>query len=187
MTASKAKGTRIPTALVLALVGAMLSVGGVAIYAALNAPPPRPEQTVSTELDLSTPERAAESFLDAWRKRDHAGARAASVGAMLTEVEAREARDTHLTAEERDLKRQIWDQLAEDRLRLVLNESLRLDPDEGREALALGGVARGRFLGEEYEREVSFELVEIEDGWRVRSMELGAILSDAPDFLRLEE
>ena len=52
--------------------------------------------------------------------------------------------------------------------------------------LALFGRAVGRFVGQPYEREVSFEVVEQGSGYRVRSMELGRILSETPEILDVE-
>ena len=165
----------------------MLCVGAIGIWWATSAPTEPEAAPITTRIDLSTAERAAESFLDAWRKRDHSGARSAAVGEAQAAVDAREARDRALSGSERQLNAQLWDELARDRLRLLLNESNVLDAPHGGEALELLGVAQGRFMGDEYQREVRFELERQDEDWHVRVMELGEILSDTPAFLRLEE
>jgi hypothetical protein len=120
-----------------------------------------------------TPEAAAESYLDAYRRREHATAIELSIGEARADAEAREARDARATPEERAAKAQLWDRMAAPRLRFVV---------ESREARAdgrlyLAGRAEGRFLEQPYVRRVAFELAPEADAWRVARMELGAIVA----------
>ena len=67
-----------------------------------------------------TPEAAAESFLDAYRRREHATALALSVGDAHAQASARMERDERATPEERAAKEQLWDKMAAPRLRFVV-------------------------------------------------------------------
>lgn len=134
-------------------------------------------------VDDSSPEDAAESFLDAWRKREHTVAAALSVGEARAMVDARAATDDAMTPSERDLKAQVWDAMADSRLELFLNESEELEA--GR--LRLSGIASGDFLGHPYERTMQYILTPTDEGWRVAAVEFGEILSDVPDVLQLED
>jgi len=127
------------------------------------------------DVDMSSPERAAETFLDAWRKRDHRAALAASTGRARESVADRQRRDRELSAAERGLKEQVWDAMAAARLALRIEESQ--DLDDG--AISLRGTAEGEFLGERYVREVSFTVAPDEERWLVRDFEFGAILEGA--------
>lgn len=174
---------RIPTPLVLALASGMVSVGVLA-FALSNTTPTEdvPDALPGVMVDDSTPERAAESFLDAWRKRAHQTARDLTVGEARAMVDERAAADEALSESERDLKRQVWDAMAASRLSLYLNESENLEG--GR--LRLSGTAEGEFLERPYERAMDYVMSETSEGWRVESVAFGEILSDVPDVLRLE-
>ena len=184
------KPKRVSTPLVLTVASAMVCVGLLGFLwnrrAAEPTHAPTPNE-IEVLVDTSTPERAAESFLDAWRKRAHDVAAELTEGVAHEAVEDRRRRDEALSPEERDLKRQLWDAMASDRLRLRLDESERLDGSEGLDdGLALRGVAEGTFLDRPYERRMELVLVERDDGWRVRSFSFGEILTELPPSLREE-
>ncbi len=174
---------RIPTPVVLAAASAMVCVGVIGYWLATRAPTPEPASRGPNDLvvDGSSPERAAESFLDAWRKRAHGAARELSVGSAREAVEDREQRDEHMSADERAVKEQVWDAMATSRLGLQIAESENLD--DGR--IVLRGTAEGTFLERPYAREVAFVLRPVEDQWRVEQIDFGEILSDVPDGLDL--
>ncbi|MCB9614667.1 MAG: hypothetical protein H6721_09540 [Sandaracinus sp.] len=176
-----AKTKKLSTPVVLALASLMICVGLLGFLWNRTVPAPTAPTPDATDLlvDTSTPERTAESFLDAWRKRAHELAEEMSEGVAREAVITRRRRDEALSPEERDLKRQLWDSLAADRLQLRLNESERLEDD----ALALRGIAEGTFLDRPYERRMEIVVVEREGGWKVRSFAFGEILSDVPSAL----
>jgi hypothetical protein len=181
-----AERRRIPTVVVLAAASAMVSIGVVGFFAATRSGEPSSDEhpTGPNEIpvDTRTPEAAAESFLDAWRKREHRICRDLSVGEALEAVLLREEEDATLTAEERALKEQVWDTMASERLRLELIESETLSA--GR--LVLRGNMTGEFLGRPYVRAVQFTMEKVGEDWMVARMDLGEILSDVPDFLDVE-
>ncbi len=127
------------------------------------------------EVDMSTPERAAETFLDAWRKRDHRAALAASTGIARETVTARQRRDRQLSEAERALKEQVWDAMAAARLALMIEVSEDLEGG----GIHLRGTAEGEFLAEAYVREVRFTVMPDGDRWLVADFEFGAILQGA--------
>ena len=170
---------RIPTPLVLAIASAMICVGVAAYWASRQPDTPLDAPTSRVLVDDSTPERAAESFLDAWRKREHDVAAALAIGEAKAAVEARRAADLALSKEERAIKRQLWDAMASTRLSLVPTLSTELDDAH----VALETVARGRFLGKPYERAIDFDVEKSDDRWRVARMELGPHLTDQADVL----
>ncbi len=178
-------GPRISTPVVLAMVSGMVCIGVVG-FVLSGEPEPEPEEPSGPSgvvVDTTTPERTAESFLDAWRKRDHTVAARLSSGEALVEVEARRRRDDDLTDHERELKAQVWDAMARERLRLFLHEAENLEG--GR--IRLSGHAKGRFLGSDYEREVHFVVHPADEGWRVEQFVAGEIVSDTPGVLQLDE
>lgn len=178
------KEDKLPTPLVLALASAMVCVGVVAVVISRSGPAETAEERASrVAVNDRTAEAAAESFLDAWRKREHDVARRLSMENALRRVEARRQSDENLSDQERDLQRQVWDAMAATRLQLFLRESRNLP--QGR--LALAGVAEGEFLEQAYQREVEFVMVETAQGWRVAEVAFGEILSDMPAALRFED
>lgn len=173
---------RLPIPIVLALSSAMVSVGVLALVLAFAGSDDRAEVDAPASSDDGEPRVVAENFLDAWRKRDHDGALALATGTAAEKVRERRQADARLSDEDRSVKEQLWDPMASERLTLEVD---REEPIEG--GLALFGRAVGRFVGRPYEREVTFELVEEGSGYRVRSMELGRILSETPEILDVEE
>jgi hypothetical protein len=173
---------RLPIPIVLALASAMVSVGVLATVLALAG---TPESTgaaaTATSSDDTEPRLVAEDFLDAWRRRDHERALAIATGEAAQAVRERRDADSRLPDEDRSVKEQLWDPMASERLALEID---REDLREG--GLALSGRAVGTFVGRPYEREVAFELVREGERYRVGRMELGAILTETPDFLEIE-
>ncbi len=172
---------RLSTPVVLALASGMISVGVVAVMATGSNGEVEAEAPASPHeipVDTRTPEAAAETFLDAWRKRDHVLCRDLAVDGALEAVIFRQEEDAALTQEERAVKSQVWDTMATSRLELQISES---EDIEG--GIILRGAAVGDFLGRPYEREVEFTMVQVGDDWKVSRMGLGDILSDMPDFL----
>jgi len=180
--AATREGRRIPTPIVLATTSAMVCIGVIAYWvASASAPEPTREMRGPNDVivDGTTPEQAAESFLDAWRKRAHDAARTLSTGAAREAVEQRAADDSHLSPDEREIKERVWDQMATTRLALRIAES----EDLGEDRVVLRGTAEGTFLERPYAREVQFEVTRIEGQWRVAQVGFGEILSDMPDVL----
>lgn len=177
-------GAKIPTPLVLTLASAMVCVGLVAAFGGPlfgveetrgDAPEP-----ASVEVDTSTAERAAESFLDAWRKREHALALELSVGAAHEAAESRLDADLELNEEDQRI-RAVWDSLAQTRLTLRIEVAEDIETDR----VLLQTVAQGRFLDRPYEREIIFIVKRIGDDWRVEDMQLGRNLTESPDVLTM--
>lgn len=181
---SEKKEDRIPGPLVLALASGMICIGVVAVIISQSGPAETAEERASrVAVSDGTAEAAAESFLDAWRKREHDVARRLSMEEARARVEERERSDASLSDQERDLQRQVWDAMAATRLQLFLRESRNLP----RGRVALSGVAEGEFLEQAYQREVEFVMVETTGGWRVANVMFGEILSDMPAALRFED
>lgn len=166
---------RLPTPLVLALVSAMVCAGLVGMLWNVGSEPAIDVDELPTPVDVDdrTAEAAAESFLDAWRKRDHAVAEALAIGQALDQVRSRRERDD--VAADPQLER-IWDQMAAERLEFAVDTAENMNGDGD---LRLIGVANGTFLKQPYAREVAFEMHETPDGWRVRSITFGDILEGA--------
>lgn len=184
--ARRRRQRRISGPIVLALASAMVCVGVAAVWLSRNGPEPSAHQAVAPDggvrVDTSTPERAAETFLDAWRKRRHEAALAVCTGAARRKVEARQARDRRLDEHERALKEQVWDRMARESLKLEVRESRKLPA--GR--LLLAGEAVGEFLDHPYRREVTFVLEPQGERWKVADVEFGEILSEMPDLLEVD-
>lgn len=166
---------RIPTPLVLVLSGTMLVIGALAFLSPhLGGEAGEPEEdtpgSTRPPVDVrdGTPEAVAETFLDAWRKRDYEVAMALSVARAAASVEARRRREQAMTAEEREGAAQLWNTMAEHRLTLEIHDRQAPDADH----VVLAAVARGRFLNQEYANAVRFELRrDAQRGWKVEAMD----------------
>ncbi len=175
---------RIPTPIVLAVASAMVSIGVVAYFAARQANTPPTEHTDKGDVlvDTTTPERVAETFLDAWRKREHTVAAHVSIGRAHDLVIGRQEQDLRMSREEKQLKKQVWDALAKGRLAFHIDRSENLA--HGR--IQLEGVAVGEFVGKPYRRQMQFVVAPGEHGhWLVADMRFGEILSRTPDVLEI--
>lgn len=177
---------RLSTPLVLALTSGMVCVG-IAGFAIGTGGEPEPENEAPTPgevlVDPSTPERVAESFLDAWRKREHDAALAIALDPARQRVLERRERDAAMTPHERELKQQVWDQMAADRLRLLIDAS-ELHEDG---TMGLSGLATGTFLGRPYEREMFFTVAPDGARWKVVDFDFGDILTEPPRLPSSEE
>ena len=127
---------RIPTPLVLVLSGTMLVIGALAFLSPhLGGEAGEPEEdtpgSTRPPVDVrdGTPEAVAETFLDAWRKRDYEVAMALSVARAAASVEARRRREQAMTAEEREGAAQLWNTMAEHRLTLEIHDRQAPDAD----------------------------------------------------------
>ena len=180
------KSTRkVNGALVLGAASAMVAIGVVALTNTGDEPAPVAPPSIQRALiDQSTPERAAESFLDAWRKRDHESALELTEGEAHEAVLARQARDMRLTEHERELKAQVWDAMAQNRLRLMIDEAEELEGNR----LRITGTAEGDFLGSPYVRQVEMITRAHPGGMNVvEAFAFGEILSELPGELHLED
>ena len=178
MTKGSKKTWQIPAPLVWGLAISMIAIGLLAasgLFQAEDSGSDNGQPGGVAELDLSMPERAAESFLDAWRKRDHRSALTASVGQARELVRARQRRDESLTEDERAIKAQVWDMMAAARLGLLISSS----EDLADGSIRLVGTAEGEFLAERYVREVNFVVAPEGERWMVREFEFGEILEGA--------
>jgi len=173
------RGKRLSTALVLSASSAMVCVGVVAFLWSSSVDDAQPAEThdpSAVSVITETPEDAAESFLDAWRKRDHEIAKQLSVGPAHETVVAREAGDEGLDEETRSIVK-VWNDMARDRLEFVPDESANLEDGK----LLIAGQAQGEFLGRPYERRIRFVLVHTEAGYRVHDMQLGPRVGEVVD------
>ncbi len=174
---------RVPTPVVLAIASGMLCVGVVAVIVSRGESEPEVEDwrraPSDMTIDTRTPEATAETFLDAWRRREHGVAAHISIGQAHEAVLARQRDDESLDSEEHDIKEQVWDEMAAERLHLFISES----ETRGEKQVTLRGTARGEFLGRPYEREIEFVVERVAGEWKVERMGLGEILSETPDFL----
>ncbi len=165
---------RIPTPLVLVLSGTMLAIGAAAFLSPRFSDGAEPEEelpgAVRPEVDVrrGTPEAVAETFLDAWRKRDYEVAMVLSVARAAAEVEARRRRESAMTEQERETAAMLRNTMAEHRLTLEIHEREAPDSDH----VILAAVARGHFLNQDYANAVRFELRRDTDGeWKVEAMD----------------
>lgn len=179
------RGLRIPTPWALATVSGMVSIGAVVFVLWRTGPgpgAPGPTRPMEARVDVTTPERAAESFLHAWYARDHDAALGMARGPAREAVIERQAADERAPADDRGLKRGVWDAMARARFALRIRETESFE--DGR--VAVRGIAEGELLGGDYRRGVSFLLArENDDRWVVERMDLGDIPSEPSDRSRV--
>ena len=175
---------RISTPLVLAAASAMLAVAGV-VYVGLTDDSEDetdlgPEGPAELHVDDSTPESAAESFYDAWRRRRWSVASELSRGDARRAVLQKQAADEELPHEERIVAERSWEALARSPLTLALDQV----DIHGDDRFTLSGVAEYQLVGRPYRREVGFDVEGTEEGYRVTAMRLGEVLPELPEILR---
>jgi hypothetical protein len=174
---------RISTPLVLAAASAMLAVAAV-VFSSVQGEGAETEhaggEADAFTVDDSSPERVAESFYDAWRRRRWAQAEQISVGRARAQVLDKRARDQALPREERIVAERTWDALARAPLTLLLDEAEML----GDERYRLHGTAEYQFVGHPYRRRVEFLIEPDGDAYRVAEMELGEVLTELPELFR---
>ncbi|MCB9591864.1 MAG: hypothetical protein H6719_03935 [Sandaracinaceae bacterium] len=173
---------RLSTPAVLAAASAMLAVAAVVVLSQRgDAPEPlEPEAPSALHIDDNTPEAAAESFYDAWRRRNWEAARALSVGAASDSVHQKQAADEALNHEERVLAERGWEALASAPLTLSIDQ---VDID-GDDRFSLRAVAAYDFVGTPYRRRVVMHVQGTPEGYRVSEMELGDVLTELPPMFR---
>lgn len=160
---------------------ALISAGVVGYLAIRQASPGEAaaeEAERALSRDTATPERAAEAFLDAWRKRDLDRAAALSRGVAREAVLRRKSSAEEFGPEAADLQK-TWETLAESRLTLHVQESETLPGGK----LALRGTAEGEFLARPYRRLMEFLLSKDGERWLVDEMNPGEILTETPPLL----
>ena len=180
---------RFSTPVVLAMSSTMIFVGVVAYVVARTPGQVRQERVAratraALHTDDRTPEAAAESFLDAWRRRAWREADALAVGEARARVATKREADAAVGPEQRAQAAQVWDALASAPLEVLFERS------EEREAgqWLLSGVAAYDFVGQPYRREVEFLVapVRADDGttrYRVARMVPGRVTTPLPDVL----
>ena len=170
--AERAGRKRLTLPVGLAIASGVVSIAAIVLYQVLggNAPVESTHDAPivvprDVAVDQSTPERAAESWLDAWRTRSHELALRLSSGVAREKVAARRTREEQMTPEDRALGEAVWKQLADTRLRLHINESENLPG--GR--LMLRGRAVGEWMGRPYVRRMEFAMEKRGDAWFVNT------------------
>jgi hypothetical protein len=181
-SAKRKKERQVSAPLVLALASAMLAV---AVVVWVGTGPSRDEDVAPApapfaRIDDSTPERVAEGFYDAWRRRRWAQALEVSVGTARAEVVRKQERDADLDPEERVVVERMWDALARAPLTLALDEAEMLPADR----LRLRGTAEYTLVDRPYRRRVEFVVAPENGRYRVAEMRLGEVLTELPDMFR---
>ncbi len=189
---TKARGVRIPTPLVVSLGLSMVTVGVIAVVGSRLLAKGREDRRevtddggvtgpLAVQVDVESAAGAAETFLDAWRKHNHAVGLEVSAGNARDQVEDRQRREASLDPRDQEMQR-VWNELAGSRLRVsVVSQESR--PED---RLVLTTRARGTFLERPYEREFTFHVARTERGWVVEDMIPGAVLSEQPSILDVE-
>lgn len=176
---------KVSTPLVLAIASGMLVIGlipmlmsgsgGATPHIDADAGP----DFVALVIDDRTPERAAESYLDAWRRRAWDQAELVAIGDARARAAEKREMDAEVDPVDRAMARDTWARLAGAPLEVEFTRSEALAGG----GLMLHGIASYQFMNEPYCREVTW-IVRLEgDLWRVESMELGAILTVIPEIL----
>lgn len=179
--------SRIPTPVVLASSSAMIVTGALAWWVSRAPEQERIERVQRTaratapRIDDRTPEAAAESFLDAWRRRAWDEAERLSVGEARARVAQKRAAEAELEPEDREMARRLWEAMASAPLRVSFLQS---DDLGGR--FALRGVAAYDFVGRPYRRHMEWLVVRQGDVYRVERMVHGRVITPLPDLLDLE-
>jgi hypothetical protein len=167
--------------LVLAAASAMIAIGVVVLFSLRSEEEPGESGgPLAFTIDDSTPERAAESFYDAWRRRRWDSALEVSVGAARHDVLQKQARDAELPREERVVAERMWDALARAPLTMALDEAEMLSGDR----YVLRGTAEYDFVNRPYRRRVELVVQPSPDGYRVSDMRLGEVLTELPPMFQ---
>ena len=179
-----AEEPRISGPLVLAGASTMLAIAFL-VFMGLSAEdeealPDDPEGPAELHVDDQTPEAAAQSFYDAWRRRRWAAAADLSRGDARHAVMEKQASDEALPHDERIVAERGWEALAHSPLTLALDEVNILEDDH----FSLSGIAEYQLVGQPYRRRVEFDVEGTADGYRVSEMRLGDVLTELPEILR---
>jgi hypothetical protein len=179
------KDRKLSTPLVLAVASAMVTIGIVALYA-IDVPAEMAEEQAQREeyaalvIDDRTPERVAQSYLDAWRRRAWDQAASISIGEAHERAVTKQAMDQNVQHEDRVMAREVWERLAGAPLVVDFQRAESLDSVGG---LYLHGVASYDFMNEPYRREVSWVVRPEGSLFRVERMENGRVLTAIPAIL----
>lgn len=178
---------RVSTPVVLATASTMLAIGLIAMVSmsgrsgaggAIHAD--AGPDFVALVIDDRTPERAAESYLDAWRRRAWDQAELVAIGEARARAAEKRAADAEIDPVDRAMARDVWARLAGAPLEVQFTQS---DVLEGG-GLLLHGIASYEFMNEPYRREMSWVVRPEGELWRVESMEAGDVLTEIPEILR---
>lgn len=180
-----ANGKKISTPFVLAASSGMVAIGLAALFA-IEAPAEVAEdeaaraEVAALVIDDRTPERVAESYLDAWRRRAWDQAASISIGEAHERALEKQALDLDVRHEDRVMAREVWERLASAPLEVDFQAAERLDDQGG---LYLHGVAAYTFMNQPYRREVSWVVRPEGELFRVERMENGRVLTSIPTLL----
>jgi len=179
------KKSRISTPVVLTVASSMLVIGGIGFFYAGDGGPTRddeslPSDYVALSIDDTTPERVAESFLDAWRRRAWDQAASISIGEAHEAVLTKQASDDEVDSTDRAMARQVWDRLAGAPLEVEFVRSDRTAAG----GFELHGIASYDFMNAPYRRQMNWIVRPEGELWRVEVMETGEVLTEIPDLLR---
>jgi hypothetical protein len=178
---------RVSTPVVLSAASGMLAVGVIAFATisgggggAAGGHADAGPDFVALVIDDRTPERVAESYLDAWRRRAWDQAESIAIGEARERAAEKRATDADIDPVDRVMARDVWARLAGAPLEVEFSQLDRLE-DGG---LLLRGIASYEFMSEPYRREMSWVVRPEGELWRVESMEAGEVLTEIPEILR---
>jgi hypothetical protein len=171
--------------MVLAAASAMVTVGIAAMYAIdvpaeMAAEEQERQEYAALVIDDRTPERVAESFLDAWRRRAWDQAASISIGEAHERALSKQLAEQQVSHDDRVMAREVWERLASAPLTVDFNRAEMLDDHGG---LSLHAVASYEFMGHPYRREMSWIVRPEGTLFRVESMENGRVLTEIPAIL----
>lgn len=185
MTEPSSKPKKLSTPLVLACSSAMVAIGIVALYA-IDVPEELAEDEAQRQeyaalvIDDRTPERVAESYLDAWRRRAWDQAAAISIGEAHERALSKQRSDGEVEHQDRVMAREVWERLSSAPLEVDFQGSENLDSQGG---LYLHGIASYEFMNHPYRREMSWVVRPEGSLFRVERMENGRVLTAVPELL----
>jgi len=182
---AKKNDKKISTPMVLAISSAMITIGIIALYA-IDVPAELAEDEEQRQeyaalvIDDRTPERVAESYLDAWRRRAWDQAASISIGEAHQHALTKQAQDEDVEHQDRVMAREVWERLSSAPLEVDFQGAENLDDRGG---LYLHGIASYEFMNHPYRREVSWVVRPEGSLFRVERMENGRVLTAVPDIL----
>ncbi len=180
----KSSSRKLSTPVVLASASAMVAIGIAALYA-IDIPEEVAEDEAQRQeyaalvIDDRTPERVAESFLDAWRRRAWDQAAGISIGEAHESALNKQLMELDVAHQDRVMAREVWERLASAPLEVEFEGAENLDDHGG---LYLHGIASYEFMHQPYRREMSWVVRPQGSLFRVESMENGRVLTTIPDF-----
>lgn len=179
----------LPAPLVLAASSGMIAIG-IAAFWAIDTPAEvaldeqAEHEYAALTIDDRTPERVAQSYLDAWRRRAWDQAASISIGHAHDTAVEKQAMDMDVQHADRVMAREVWERLASAPLEVEFTGSERLDDVGG---LYLHGIASYEFMGSPYRREVGWVVRPEGTLFRVERMETGTVLTEIPQLLEGSE